>query len=530
MRKGMIRDTAVVGAMTLLSRLLGFVRDMILARAFGAGDDMDAFLVAFKIPNFLRRLFAEGAFSLAFVPVVGEYRTQRGEAEVRELVSRVAGTLGLILFVLSLVGIFASPWVVTLFAPGFLDEPQKFELTVQMLRVTFSYILFISLVAFASGIFNTYGRFALPAFAPVLLNISFIAAAWWAKPYFDVPVMALAWAVAIGGAAQLIVMFPGLWKMGMLTWPRWGWGHAGVRRILKLMGPAILGSSVAQINLLLDTIIASFLVTGSVSWLYYSDRMVEFPLGVFGIALATVILPSLSRSHADADPEQFQHILDRGLRWVALLSIPAALGLLLLAGPIIVALFQYDQFSAHDARMSAWSLMAMALGLPAFIFIKVLAPAFYARQDTATPVRIGIIAMIANMGLNLLFVLPMVMLGIEGPHVGLALATTVAAWLNAGMLYRRLRQTAIYAPRPGWRSVWMRVLVGSVLMIGILVYGVSDFELWVGRPGSDRLLHLGLWITVACVAYLGALQLLGQNLHQLWQRADAPEATTESKE
>jgi len=301
-----------------------------------------------------------------------------------------------------------------------------------------------------------------------------------------------------------------------------------VRRILKLMGPAILGSSVAQINLLLDTIIASFLVTGSVSWLYYSDRMVEFPLGVFGIALATVILPSLSRSHANADPQQFQHILDRALRWVALLSIPAALGLLLLAGPIMVALFQYDQFGAHDARMAALSLMAMALGLPAFIFIKVLAPAFYARQDTATPVRIGIIAMIANMGLNLLFVLPMLYLGIAGPHAGLALATTCSAWLNAGMLYRRLRQAEIYAPRPGWRPVWLRVLAGSVVMIGLLGYGVSDFELWVGRASSERLLHLGVWITVAGVAYLGALQLFGQNLHQLWQRPDAAESVAGS--
>lgn len=529
MRKGLIRDTAVVSAMTLLSRILGFVRDIILARVFGAGGDMDAFLVAFKIPNFLRRLFAEGAFSLAFVPVIGEYRAQR-EGEVRELISRVSGTLGLILLLLSLAGILASPWVVAVFAPGFLDDPAKYDLTVQMLRVTFSYILFISLVAFASGIFNTYGRFALAASAPVLLNISFIVAAWWAKPYFDVPVMALAWAVAIGGVAQLLIMFPGLWRMGLLTWPRWGWRHAGVRRILKLMGPAILGSSVAQINLLLDTIIASFLVTGSVSWLYYSDRMVEFPLGVFGIALATVILPSLSRSHANADPLQFQQILDRALRWVALLSIPAALGLLLLAGPIMVALFQYDQFGAHDARMAALSLMAMALGLPAFIVIKVLAPAFYARQDTATPVRIAIIAMITNMGLNLLFVLPMLSLEIPGPHAGLALATTCSAWLNAGMLYRGLRQAEIYAPRPGWRPVWMRVLAGGVVIIGVLSYGVSDFELWVGRAGSERLLHLGMWIGVAGAAYLGVLQLLGQNLHQLWQRPDMPATLPESKE
>lgn len=521
MRKGMIRDTAVVSAMTLLSRILGFVRDMILARVFGAGADMDAFFVAFKIPNFLRRLFAEGAFSLAFVPIIGEYRAQRDHAEVRELVGRVAGTLAGILVIVSAVGIFASPAMVMLFAPGFIDEPAKFELTAQMLRVTFAYILFISLVAFASGIFNTFGRFALPAFAPVLLNIVMIAAAWWAVPFFEVPVMALAWAVTVAGVLQLFVMFPGLRRLDLLAWPRWGWRHEGVQRILKLMGPAILGSSVAQINLLLDTIIASFLVTGSVSWLYYSDRMVEFPLGVFGIALSTVILPSLSRTHAEADPERFAGILDQALRWVVVLGVPAALGLLLLSGPIMVSLFQYDEFTAHDARMAALALMAMSLGLPAFILIKVLAPGFYARQDTRTPVRIAIIAMVANMGLNLLYVLPMLYFGIEGPHAGLALATTTSSWLNAALLYRHLRQAGVYAPRPGWGAVLLRVLVGGLVMLALLWYGVSDFDRWVERGSRERLLHLGMWIGIAAAAYLAVLQVMGQNLHQLWRRPDA---------
>ncbi|MBI5040683.1 MAG: polysaccharide biosynthesis C-terminal domain-containing protein, partial [Gammaproteobacteria bacterium] len=302
--------------------------------------------------------------------------------------------------------------------------------------------------------------------------------------------------------------------------PRWGWRHAGVQRILKLMGPAVLGSCVAQINLLLDTIIASFLVTGSVSWLYYSDRMVEFPLGVFGIALSTAILPSLSRTHAEADPEKFQLLLDRALRWVVLLGVPAALGLLLLSGPIMVSLFQYRQFTAHDAQMAALSLMAMSLGLPAFILIKVLAPAFYARQDTRTPVRIAIIAMVSNMGLNLLYVLPMLYLKIEGPHAGLALATTTSAWLNAYLLYRSLRREGVYTPRPGWRPVLLRVTLASLLMSGLLWFGVNDPALWVARSASDRVLHLGLWIAVAGVSYLGVLQLFGQNLHQLGRRPD----------
>lgn len=518
--QGLIRNTLVVSSMTLLSRILGFTRDLILARVFGAGGDMDAFFVAFKIPNFLRRLFAEGAFSLAFVPVIGEYRSQREHTEVQELVRRVAGTLAGILALVSLVGVFASPLIVMLFAPGFIDEPEKFDLTAQMLRITFSYILFISLVAFASGILNTYGKFALPAFAPVLLNVVMISAAWWATPYFEMPVMALAWAVAVAGVVQLLIMFPALRKLDLLNWPRWGWRHEAVQRILRLMGPAILGSSVAQINLLLDTIIASFLVTGSVSWLYYSDRMVEFPLGVFGIALSTVILPSLSRSHANADPLNFQRILDQSLRWVVLLGVPAALGLFLLSGPIMVALFQYDEFAAHDARMAALSLMAMTLGLPAFILIKVLAPAFYARQDTRTPVRIAIIAMISNMGLNLLFVLPMLYFQIEGPHAGLALATTVSAWLNAWLLYRYLRATGVYAPQSGWGRVLLRVLSASLLMAALLWFGVKDFDVWVERGSTERLLRLALWIGIAGAAYLGTLQLLGQNLHALWQRPD----------
>ena len=519
--RGLIRDTAVVSAMTLLSRILGFARDLILARVFGAGMAMDAFFVAFKIPNFLRRLFGEGAFSLAFVPIIGEYRAQRTHAEVRSLVSRVAGTLAGILALISIAGIVGAQGVVMLFAPGFLDEPQKFVLTTDLLRVTFSYSLFICLVAFASGILNSYGKFALPAFAPVLLNIVMIAAAWWAVPFFEVPVMALAWAVAVAGVLQLVMLFPSLRRLKLLVWPRWGWGFEGVQRILRLMGPAVIGSSVAQVNLLLDTIIASFLVTGSVSWLYYSDRMVEFPLGVFGIALSTVILPSLSRTHANAEPQVFQRILDQALRWVVLLGTPAALGLLLLSGPIMISLFQYEQFGANDAHMAALSLMALSLGLPAFILVKVLAPAFYARQDTATPVRIAVISMLANMGLNLLFVLPMVLLQIPGPHAGLALATACSSWLNAYLLYRRLRQSDVYRPQPGWRPVLLRVLVASLIMGGLLGWGVSDFATWIERDGSERLLRLALWIGLAALAYLGMLQLFGQNLQQLWRRPDA---------
>lgn len=478
---------------------------------------MDAFFVAFKIPNFLRRLFAEGAFSLAFIPVLSEYKTQRGKKEVHGLVNRVAGTLGGILLVVSVIGSVASPVLVMIFAPGFIDDTEKFDLAAKMLRITFPYILFISLVSFAAGILNTYSRFALAAFAPVLLNVALITAAVLVAPHLEQPVMALAGAVFVGGVLQLLCLLPGLAGLQLMPRFRWGWRDSGVRRILKLMGPAIFGSSVAQINLLFDTLIASFLITGSVSWLYYSDRLVEFPLGVFGIALSTAILPSLSRSHAGGSTETFSATLDQALRWVCLLGIPAAAGLFLLAGPVLATLFQYDEFSYRDTSMASLSLMAYSAGLPAFIFVKVLAPAFYSRQDTATPVRIAVIAMVANMVLNIVFVLSMLNWGLEGPHAGLALATSAAAYLNAGLLYRRLRQDQVYTPGPGWRATGLRILVATLLLCLLLGFGADELAQWSAMPGIRRILHLGGWILAGAVVYLGVLQLLGEPLGAVWR-------------
>ena len=518
MAGGLIRNTAVVSTMTLLSRILGFVRDMVLARAFGAGPALDAFFVAFKIPNLLRRLFAEGAFSLAFVPVLSEYKTRRDQAEVRALIDRVSGTLAGILVLVSLAGVLAAPLLVMLFAPGFLGDDGRFDLTAAMLRVTFPYILFISLVAFAGSILNTWGRFAPPAFAPVLLNVVLIAAALWWAPHLETPVMALAWAVFLGGLAQLAWLLPGLARLGLLPRPRWGWRDEGVRRILKLMGPAVIGSSVAQINLLFDTLIASFLAAGSVSWLYFADRLVEFPLGVFGIALSTVILPSLSQSHAAEAPERFNRTLDQALRWVLLLGAPATLGLLLLAGPIIVTLFQYGEFSAIQAEMTALALTAYALGLPAFILVKVLAPGFYSRQDTATPVRIGIQAMVANMVMNLAFVVPMVMADFRAPHMGLAFATAASAWLNAWLLYRRLRRDGVYAPEAGWGRVLLRVLLAGGAMTGLILWGVPGLGDWLALGGLERAGRLAAWIAAGGALYLLVLQLSGQRLQDLWRR------------
>jgi len=509
----LFKSTAVVAAMTFLSRILGLTRDIIFATFFGADGGTDAFFVAFKIPNFMRRLFAEGAFSQAFVPVFSEYKETRSFAELKNLINHVAGSLGGFLLILSIIGSLAAPLLVYLFAPGFADSEQqnsgRFQLTADMLAITFPYIFFISLTAFAGGILNSYNKFAVPAFTPVLLNLSLISAAVWGADYFAQPVMALAWGVALAGFLQLIFQTPFLAQLKLLPKPQFQRAHEGVKKIQELMLPAIIGSSVAQINLLLDTIIASFLITGSVSWLYYSDRLVEFPLGVFGIALATVILPSLSKQHANQSTEQFKRTLDWALKLVTLIALPASLGLLLLASPLLATLFGYGEFSLHDTRMSSLSLMAYALGLPAFIYIKVLAPGFYARQDTKTPMRIGVKAMIANMLLNLLFVIPMVMTGFEGPHTGLALATSGSAYMNAFMLYRGLKHQGIYQHQSGWGRLLFQALVANALMAAFLIYLTPPIENWLNWPLVDRVPYLLGFVAIAAIIYAIGLLVCG---------------------
>ncbi len=504
----LFKSTAVVAVMTFMSRILGLARDIIFATLFGVDGGTDAFFVAFKIPNFMRRLFAEGAFSQAFVPVFSEYKETRSFADLKDLINHVAGALGGFLLILSILGSLSAPLLVYLFAPGFADE-SRFQLTADMLSITFSYIFFIALTAFAGGILNSYNKFAVPAFTPVLLNLSLISAALWGSTYFDTPVMALAWGVALAGFLQLLFQAPFLYKLNLLPRPQFKRAHEGVKKIQKLMLPAIIGSSVAQINLLLDTIIASFLITGSVSWLYYSDRLVEFPLGVFGIALATVILPSLSKQHANQSTDQFNQTLDWALKLVTLIALPAALGLLLLASPLLATLFGYGEFSQHDTHMSSLSLMAYALGLPAFIYIKVLAPGFYARQDTKTPMRIGVQAMIANMFFNLLFVIPMVMLDFEGTHTGLALATSASAYMNAFMLYRGLKHQGIYRHQNGWRKLLIQVIFANSLMALFLIFMTPSVAQWLAWPLIERVPYLLGFVTVAAAIYLSSLLIFG---------------------
>ena len=473
----LLRSSATVGAATMLSRVLGLVRDVVLANVIGANGNADAFFVAFKIPNFLRRLFAEGAFAQAFVPVLADTREKGGLKAVRELVDRVAGVLGGTLLVLTLLTIFASPVVATIFAPGFLRDPAKLALTGDLIKITFPYLLLISLTGFAGAILNTYRRFAVPALTPVLLNLSLIAAALWLTPAFEEPAFALALGVLIAGFAQLLFQVPALAGIDLVPRPRWAPEHDGVKRILVLMVPALFGVSVSQINLLLDTVLASLLPTGSVSWLYYSDRLTELPLGVFAIAIATVILPTLSGQRARADDPAFSETLSWAIRSVLLIAIPATVALAFLAEPLLVTLFQYGAFEAQDRVMAAVSLQAYSLGLGAFMLVKVLAPGFYAREDMKTPVRIGIIAMGTNMVLNLLFVLPLLWWFNIG-HAGLALATSVSAWLNAVLLYRGLRLHGVLSIT-GIPVGWMiRIVLATLLMTLVLWWFTPNITLW----------------------------------------------------
>ncbi len=498
----LLRALATVSSMTLLSRILGYVRDAIIARVFGAGASTDAFFVAFRLPNLLRRMFAEGAFSQAFVPILSEYKNRQTPQETRELVDCVAGALGLALVVVTVLGVALAPVVVYVSAPGFATDPAKFDLTVMLLRIIFPYLFFISLVALAAGILNTHDKFAVPAFTPVLLNVAFIVAAAFLAPYFDPPIMVLGWAVFAGGVMQLALQIPFLARIGLL--PRWKLNlhHPGVKRILKLMLPALFGVSISQISLVINTIFASFLVTGSVSWLYYADRLMEFPAGMLGAALGTILLPSLSRYHADSNPAGYSKLLDWGLRLTVLLAVPAAAALAVLAIPLIVSLFHYGRFGAGDAWMTRDALVAYSVGLIGMIFVKILAPGFYARQNVITPVKIGVITLVATQFMNLAFVWPL-------RHAGLALAIGLGACLNAWLLYSKLRQHRIYTPEPGWVPFALRVTGSVAVMSGVLWFAMGPADWWLAAgwklrlPALAGLVVLGMLVYLACLAALG---------------------------
>jgi putative peptidoglycan lipid II flippase len=528
---GFFRSTSIVGAFTLISRVTGLLRDMVYSRMFGAGLLMDAFLVAFKIPNFMRRLFAEGAFSQAFVPVVSEYKVQRPHDDVRELVDGAMGTMAWFLSVVTIVGVVAAPVFVLVFAPGFRDDAGRFDLTVDMLRWTFPFILFISLAALAGGVLNSYGKFAVPATTSTLMNIVMIVFAAFIAPYFPQPGIVLAIGVFVSGLVQLGFQLPFMIKLGLLRRPRWRWSDEGVRRIGRLMLPAIFGSSVSQVALLLDTLIASFLATGSIAWLYYADRLVEFPLGVFSIALATVILPGLAAHHASQSPERFASTLDWAVRLTTIVVLPATLALLLLAGPLTVAVFHYGAFDEQDARMSTLALMAYSSGLMGFSMVKVLAPGYFARQDTRTPVRIGIQSLVLSMSLNLAIVLPLAFIYPDRPglHALLALTNGIGAWFNATMLYRGLRRQHVLHHGAGWRRTMGQVLAANVLMGLFLWFVGGDTQRWLEMDAWHRVGWMGLLVVGGAGIYFGTLYVLGMRVsHLRMQRVVVPPRPAEN--
>ncbi len=498
----LLKALVTVSGMTLLSRILGFVRDAVIARVFGAGAMTDAFFVAFKLPNLLRRLFAEGAFSQAFVPILAEYKNRRGEDATRVLIGRVATALFAVLMIVTALGVIGAPLIVLVSAPGFTATPDKFAMTVELTRIVFPYILFVSLVSLAGGILNTWSRFSVPAFTPVLLNVAMILAAAVAAPWFDPPVLALGWGAFLGGVLQLSLQVPALKRLGLL--PRWDWNpqDEGVRRILKLMAPAAIGVSVAQISLLINTVFASFLETGSVSWLYYADRLMEFPTGMLGVALGTILLPSLAKHHADNDHAGYSRLLDWGLRLTLLLAAPASVALAILAVPLIATLFFYGEFTAHDVEMTRLALVAYALGLLGLILVKVLAPGFYARQNIKTPVKIAIFTLVATQAMNLAFIWHL-------RHAGLALSIGLGACLNAGILFYKLRQQAIYQPQPGWRPFLFKLALALASMAVGLWFGMAGEARWLEYGFMERGLHLAGLVVGGAGTYFACLWLLG---------------------
>ncbi|MCS0190265.1 murein biosynthesis integral membrane protein MurJ [Vibrio parahaemolyticus] len=515
MSKRLLKSGMIVSAMTLISRVLGLVRDVVVANLMGAGASADVFFFANKIPNFLRRLFAEGAFSQAFVPVLTENHAQGDMDKTRELIARAAGTLGVIVSIVTVLGVLGSGVVTALFGFGwFLDwmhggpAAEKFELASLMLKITFPYLWFITFVALSGAILNTLGKFAVSSFTPVFLNVMIILAAWFISPQMSQLEIGLAIGVFLGGLVQFLFQIPFLIKAGVMVKPKWGWRDPGVVKIRTLMIPALFGVSVSQINLLFDTFIASFLQTGSISWLYYSDRLLEFPLGLFGIAIATVILPALSRKHVDSQSEGFAHTMDWGVRMVTLLGIPAMLGLMALAKPMLMVLFMRGEFSPQDVHQASLSLLAYASGLLNFMLIKVLAPGYYSRQDTKTPVKYGIIAMVTNMVFNAIF-------AYFYGYVGLAIATALSAFVNMALLYRGLHIAGVYQITKRTVFFNIRLVIAGAAMVAAILWQLEDMSVWLEWSFAHRSGMLGMLIGLGAAVYLAVLFLTGVRLKDL---------------
>lgn len=506
---GLLRASAVFGSMTLLSRVAGLVRDMLQAALFGATAAIDAFLIAYRIPNLLRRIFAEGSFAQAFVPVYSELKQKGDAAALREFLDHVAGALCAAVLLVTALGMLLAPWIAELFMLGAPPSPGKEAQLTSMLRITFPYLFFISLTSLAGAVLNSHQRFALPALTPVLHNLAVIAAMFALTPLFEVKPMALAWGVLVAGVLQFALLWPALGRMGLRPRFRLQWRHPAVRRVSALMLPTLFSSSVAQINLLVGTLFAAWLATGSQLWLYLAERLAEFPLGLFGVAIGTVILPHLSRRHADSDAVGYSAALDWGLRTVLLVALPAALGLGLLAEPITATVYQYGRFTAFDTRMAAWALMAMSLGVPAFMLSKVLAPAFYARQDTRTPMRVAIVTVLTNLLLTVAIVTPLWLDDVEGGHAGIAIATSLAGGVNAALLWRALRRAGLHRPRPGWPVYLLRLSLACVALGATVLWLRHAAGDWSLMAPATRLVWLAATIGAGALSYAAALLLSG---------------------
>lgn len=525
--RSMTRGVLSFGGMTLLSRVFGLVRDQVFNTTFGANWMTDAFWVAFRIPNFMRRLFAEGSFSTAFVPVFTEIKETRTHADLKALMARAAGTLGGVLLVVTALGMLFAPQLATGFTQA-APAPGQAALITDLLRLTFPFLLCVSLTALAAGALNSYHRFGLPAFAPIILNLCMIAGTLWGSKFTDPPILAMGWAILAAGVLQLLFLMPALAKLDLLALPRWGWRHPDVRKVMRLMVPTLLGSSVAQVNLLFDTFIAAMLVHGSQSWLSTADRFLEFPLGVFGIALGTVILPTLARHHVNTDRAGFSKSLDWGLRATLIIILPAMLGLMLLALPLVSTIFQYGKFTAEAARMTALSVFGLSFGLPAFALVKTVLPAFYARQDTRTPVRAGLASMVANMVFNVALLALLVGLWVPeearqdgvmatlarvpGLHFALGIASALSSYLNLVLLWRWLRRADVFDLQPGWTRFLVRLLLANLAMGLALWFGLQVAPDFTVVDKWQRIGWLGALVGGGALVYAVAMLVLGFRL------------------
>ncbi|WP_348666128.1 murein biosynthesis integral membrane protein MurJ [Arsenophonus symbiont of Ornithomya chloropus] len=501
----LLRTLATISSMTMFSRMLGFIRDAIIARFFGVGVETDAFFIAFRLPNLLRCIFAEGAFSQAFVPILAEYKDKKADATTRMFIANVSGFLTLILAIIVLIGMFSAPWIIYLITPGFSEITNKFDLTLCLLKITFPYILFISLVSLTSAILNTWNCFSVPAFTPVLLNISMIIGVLFLAPYCKPPILALGWGILMGGILQLLFQLPFLKKIGMLVLPCISFKNKDMWRVIKLMGPLVIVASISQISLIINTMFASFLCAGSVSWIYYADRLMELPNGVLGVGLSTILLPSLAKSISIGDDREYQRLINLGLKLCFLLALPCAIALAILAHPLTVSLFQYGNFTSYDSIMTQYALIAYCSGLMGVILVKVLAPGFYSRKDIKTPLKIAIITLLLTQLMNFIFVDFL-------KHVGLALSLALSSCFHALMLYLELRRKKFFSPLAGWGKFLLKLIIALIVMIFVLLLTLNFIPILEQGNMVVRIFRLLSVIFIAAISYFTTLFILGLRL------------------